>query len=697
LRILLSWLRDFVEVPAGPAELGDMLSMRGFEVAAIEDAPPGPLAPPETADQARREKADAVLDLEITANRPDCLSVYGIAREVATAYGLPLQPIPERDVPTASTGASGRLGDLALTIEDPELCPRYAAGRASVKVGPSPEWLANRLVAGGVRPINNVVDVSNYVLLELGHPTHAFDFERLGGRELRARRGRPGEQITTLDGERRTVDDEMLVIADRVRPQAIAGVMGGADSEVWSGTRGIAFESAFFKPASVRRTSRRLGLTTEASYRFERGADIGGPVTAMRRAWTWLARIGAGTPVDSILDCYPGQPEPTAVLLRDRRMTEILGQAVDPATVAAILTRLGFGAEPVRGGWMVAVPSWRIDVRREADLIEEVARHYGYDRLPTTFPPLVTFPPPEDPRLARDRTIRRVLTAGGFSEAQTLTFIEAPAARPFAAGEPVALAYPLSEKFAVLRPSLLPGLVEAIAHNRRRQHPDVRLFEVGARFSPDRGEHAAVGLGWTGAARPEHWSGTGRAVDFFDMKGVVERLLEALGVAARWVPASPPALVEGRAAAVVCGDVALGVAGQLAPGPAAARDLPASDPVYLAELDLDAVSRVARPDLIHVQPLPRHPSVVRDVSIIVDETLPAEAVRGTIVAAAPATLIGLAEFDRYRGPGIPEGRVSLSFRLTFRAPDRTLTDAEVDRAMEIVVDTLAERHQAVRR
>jgi phenylalanyl-tRNA synthetase beta chain len=712
LRILVSWLRDFVDVPVGPADLAGMLSMRGFEVAAIEEAPPGPLAPGDVSTPG----PDAVIDLEITPNRPDCLSVIGIAREVSTAYDLPLG-VAGASIDLSSVGASGAVEGLTVTIEDPDLCPRYAAAIADVKVRPSPEWLANRLTAAGVRPINNVVDVTNYVLIETGHPLHAFDLDRLGGGQLRIRRGRPGEEIRTLDGNERKVDAEMLVIADAARPQAIAGVMGGAESEVWGGTRRIVFESAYFKPVSVRRTSKRLGLKTEASSRFERGADINAPVVALTRACALLAAIGAGQIVGPILDCYALPRGPVTVTLRRDRIKRVLGQAIDDETVIRILTRLGFRIESTGRGWTVTAPTSRVDVAREEDLIEEIARHYGYDRLPTTFPPQTTFPGAGERGIEQKALLRRVLTSAGFSEAVTLSFIEQAAAAPFAGGhEVVAIAYPLSEKFAVLRPSLLPGVIDAIGHNRRREQRDVRLFEIGARFSADGGERWAVTFGWTGAAAPEHWSGSGRPVDFFDIKGSVERVLEAFGAPARFMPARLAYLIEGRAALVVAGNVTLGVVGQLLPSVAEARGLPAAEPVFVAEIDLEQLAPTApvardqtvtpgtghstltgRAPTVHVSALPQYPSVVRDLSVIVDETLPAETVRDTINAAAPQTLVGLAEFDRYRGPGIPEGRLSLSFRLTFRAPDRTLTDAEVERAMDAVVVALVERYQAVRR
>jgi phenylalanyl-tRNA synthetase beta chain len=702
LRILVSWLSEFVDVGADAAALAETLSLCGFEVASIEEVPPaGPSLVSREPDGSEWPlgRLEAVIDLEITANRPDCLSVVGIAREAATAYRLPLRDVPAGlDQPARlGTPATADADGLKVVLEDAERCPRYAAAVADVKIAPSPEWLVNRLLAAGVRPINNVVDVTNYVMIELGHPLHAFDLARLAGRTLRIRTARPGEQMRTLDGDLRTLDAEMLVIADADSAQAIAGVMGGAASEVWGGTRTIAIESAYFKPSSVRRTSKRLGLKTEASARFERGTNVNAPVVALRRVCELLERIGAGRHRGGVIDCYPTPRQPGQVMLRRARIGHLLGRQVPDETVERVLAGLGFRPEPTTDGWRATVPGWRVDVSREVDLIEDVARHDGYDKIPNTFPPQTAVPAKSDPRIDRDALVRRVLTAAGFSEAQTFAFIEAAPAAPFARGvEPVPIAYPLSEKFAVLRPSLLPGLVDAIAYNCRRERKDVRLFEIGSRFSAESGEHRTLAFGWSGAGAPEHWSGGMRAVDVFDVKGVAERVAFALRVPVRFVPTVVPFLVEGRAAAVMHGDAEIGVVGQLAASVAHARDLPAGEEVYLAEFDLDRMPRQAPAD-VRVEPLPRYPSVGRDLSIVVAETLPAEAVRGTIVAAAPSTLVAVREFDRYKGKGIPEGQVSMSFHLTFRAAERTLTDAEVQQAMDAIVDALGREHNAVRR
>lgn len=707
MKLLASWLRELTDVRLPVADLASLLSMRGFEVASLDPVPEGPLAPGPPTRAGGDDTNDAVIDFEITANRPDCLSVAGLAREAATACRVPLRlpwdeagrPISSVRAVSAPTPTRVAADGLEVTIEDADLCPRYAAAVAEVTIGPSPEWLANRLTAAGVRPINNIVDVTNYVLLEMGHPMHAFDLERLAGRQLRARRARAGERLRTLDGEDRALEPDMLVIADGSVPQAVAGVMGGAHSEVWPGTRLIALESAYFKPASVRRTSKRLGLKTEASSRFERGTDINAPVVALERACALIEQIGAGRRVGAVIDVYPSPRGPIDVTLRRQRIAQLLGTTVDDADVLAILTGLGFDVAEAADGWSVRVPTMRVDIVREADLIEELARHHGYDRIPSHFPALRATSPRPDPRMARKTLLRHRLTSSGFSEAVSYTFVDEADAAPFVARDRalVPLAYPLSEKFAVLRPSLLPGLLESVAHNRRREHRDVRLFEIGACFSPAGGEQHRVAFAWTGACVPEHWSGGLRLVDFFDAKGVVERIGEALDLPLVFTDLTNGYLVAGRAAAVSVGKTAVGVLGQLAPGQCEARDLPAGDEVYVAELDLDALDRLAPTADTRAETLPRFPSIVRDISIVVEEGLRSERLRATIRGVAPQTLIQIREFDRYKGQGIPEGRYSLSLRLTFRSPDRTLTDADVQEAMARIMEALAREHQAVQR
>ncbi len=682
MKVLVSWLRDFVDVTASPDEIAKTMSVRGFAVEGVEHV----------------GEDDGVIDFEVTGNRPDCMCVIGMAREVATAYDLPMRPLVANGKDLASLKAVEK-ADIDVVIENPDLCPRYAGAVADVTVGPSPAWMQVRLKAAGVRPISNIVDVTNYVLLEMGQPMHAFDFTKLAAAQIRVRTAKPGESIRTLDGQIRELSPDMLVIADAERPVAIGGVMGGAESEVAEGTTVIVLESAYFNPLSVRRTSRRLALKTEASMRFERGADPRLPVTAMERACALLDAVGAGRARGTVVDRYPVRVEPRMVRLRSAKIEGLLGMPVPDADVKRILESLGFALRETESRvWEVNVPTRRVDVAREVDLIEEVARHYGFDRLPSTFPPLNAAPPPIDPRIGRARHLRSVMTAAGFSEAMTFGFVASTAAEPFATGgKLVPIANPLSESFAVLRPSVLPGLVDAVAHNRRREQRDVRLFEIGARFSRARGERRSLACAWTGTAVSEHWGGGSRDVDFFDMKGVVEHVADALRLDVRTEAHREGWLVPGRSAAVMTAGVRIGVLGQLAPAVAEAHGLPGQDAIYVAEIDLDDAEAAAPKGDGRVEPLPRYPSVTRDISILIDETLASDTVRATVRAAAPPTLVHVREFDRYQGKGIPDGKISLSLRFTFRASDRTLTDAEVQSAMDAILAALKQRHGAIQR
>jgi phenylalanyl-tRNA synthetase beta chain len=691
MRLVISWLRDFVDAPETPAAIAETLALRGFEVAGIQDV-----------------DGEAVIDFEVTANRPDCLSVIGLAREVATVYDRPLR------LPSTDPGARIRVAAIAaepaarltVTIEEAELCPRYAAAVAEVTIGRSPEWMAARLLAADVRPISTIVDITNYVNLEIGQPMHAFDLDTLAGPEIRVRRARAGEAITTLDGVDRKLDPEMLVIADRDRAQAVAGVMGGAASEVSSRTKRIALESAYFHPPSVRRTSKRLGLKTEASTRFERGADIGAQVVAIQRAAALMQQIGAGALRGGVVDCFPRPRAETTLRLRRERLARLLGTHVPDADVVRILARLGLEVRSDSDGWFVGIPTFRVDLRREADLIEEVGRHYGFDRLEPAFPPITQPSPPPDVRVPRDQLVRRVLTAAGLTESVTFGFIEAKAAHLFAAAgtASVAIANPLSAKFDTLRASLLPGLVDAVAHNRRHGRRDVRLFEIGTCFAPD-GEWRAVGVALTGLRSNEHWSEGGREVDFFDAKGIVEQLCSASAVPVRFERSEHAALVDGETASVVVDagpgeGIRLGIIGSLRPSIGDARGLPAKDRVVVAQLNLDELARARLALSDSAQPLPRYPSTSRDLSIIVADSLPAAIIRGTIQAASrglAAPLVDIRFFDRYQGKGIPDGTISLSVRLTFQAADRTLTDAEVQESFDTILAALVREHAAVQR
>jgi phenylalanyl-tRNA synthetase beta chain len=635
---------------------------------------------------------DAILEVEVTPNRPDCLAVLGVAREVAALLGGRLRP-PDctvREDPALTTGG------WRLTIEDPDLCPRYAARLITdVTVGPSPAWLAQRLRAAGLRPINNVVDVTNYVLWELGHPLHAFDGDLLTGRHVVIRRARPAESVVTLDGQTRTLADPMLVIADAARAVAVAGVMGGANTEVRESTRTVVLESAYFAPGSIRRTAKALGLSTEASYRFERGADIEGLRDALDRAARLIAELGGGRVAAGVLDAYPAPRRPLAVPLRLERIERVIGACPPRRVVADILRGLGFPATERDGSFEVVVPAFRRDVAIEDDLVEEVARVWGYEKVPSTLPSgTLTLTRRPRPMVARD-IARRVLTGAGFQEAVSLSLLDPAHLRHLerAPDDPrvIRLQNPLATDRSMLRPTLLFGLLEALATNVRRQTPDVRLFEIGRVFE-GRGagslpwEETRVGFVLTGLRTPRAWYATRARADVFDAKGAVEALVEALGrgeVSAE--PVTAPHLEDGRAATVLVQGAPMGTVGELHPAVQKAFDLPA--PIFVAEVSLDAIEALPSRVVEH-RPLPRYPGVQRDLAVVIPAEMAATEVSSAIEAIRPPWLRRVALFDVYEGAQVGSGRKSLAYGLLYQADDRTLTDAEVNQAHAELVERL---------
>jgi phenylalanyl-tRNA synthetase beta chain len=637
---------------------------------------------------------DVILEVEVTPNRPDCLAVVGVAREVAALTRgrfIPPAGTVTEDEPAIETLAG-------VTIEDSDLCRRFTARVITgVRVGPSPVWLAQRLRAVGLRPINNVVDITNYVMWELGHPLHAFDYDRLDGHRIVVRRARPGERLVTLDGQERRLDESVLVIADARRPVGAAGVMGGANTEVGDTTRIVLLEAAYFNPASIRRTARGLGLSTEASYRFERGADIEALRQAQDRAAGLIAELAGGRVAAGMLDVYPRPRPPVEVTLRLDRIRRVIGASPPKPVVREILTGLGFPLEERDGGFAVVVPSFRRDVSLEDDLVEEVARVWGYGEIPSTLP-AGTLALTRRPRyvVAQD-TVRRTLTAAGFQEAVTLSLVN-PAHLAHVGLAPddrrvVTLQNPLAADRSVLRPTLLFGLLEALQTNVRRQTPDVRLFEVGRVFEAQGPgklplEETRVGLALTGLRAPRAWFAGKARADVFDAKGAVESVVEALGRGEVTVePTEAAYLEDGRGATIAVQGIAVGVVGELHPTLQRAFDLPA--PVYVAELSLDRLEAIPARPLVH-RPLPRFPAVQRDLAVVVPATVAAVEVSRTIQAIPNPCLKRVVLFDVYTGGQVGAGRKSLAYSLLYQAEDRTLTDAEVNAMHGEVVARLRE-------
>jgi len=651
---------------------------------------------------------DVLLEVNVTPNRPDALSHLGIAREVAAFLGRPVRPPDPR---LAEAGAPA--ATLArVRIEAPERCARYAARVIEgVRIGPSPGWLARRLEACGVRSISNVVDATNYALLELGHPLHAFDLDKVAGAEIVVRTARPGEKLTTLDAKERTLDPEDLLICDRDRGSALAGVMGGGDSEISAGTSRVLLESAWFAPGGIRRTSRRHGLKTEACYRFERGADPGMVVPALDRCAALIAGLSGGTVRPGVVDANPRPHQPAEVRLRWARPAELLGSPVAPEEARRILLGLGFAerASDAQGACF-AVPSWRVDVSIEEDLVEELVRTQGYDRIPETLPAIAAASPGEPLESRALGRIREALEGAGFCEAVNFSFVSEPDLAPLRydltgkrpdGPQAIPLRNPISSDLAVMRTSLVPSLLRNAARNRAQRVEDLRLYEIARVYHPrapgEAGdEPSAEGLRVAGAMggrrAPLGWAAGGEAVDFYDAKAAVEALLEALGVAgARWEAPGAGWLHPRHSARLAAADgSALGSVGEIHPRVAQAFELPRG--ILAFELSCDALARAGSLAPQH-RAIPPFPAVLRDLALVVEEGVQAEAVLAAIRAEALVEEADL--FDVYRGAPLPAGRKSLAVAIRYRAADRTLTDAEADVAHGRIVERLR-RHPAVR-
>jgi len=657
---------------------------------------------------------DWILDVEIMPNRPDVLSVVGVAREIAALTGAPFA-VPRPAVTESGSAASSL---AVVEILDPDLCPRYAARAISgLTIAPSPPWLAQRLRAVGVRPINNAVDVTNYVMWELGQPLHAFDHATLPGGRIVVRRARPGETLTTLDGRQRPLSPDMLMICDAARPVAVGGVMGGAATEVTAATRTVLLESANFHPGSVRRTSRALGLHSEAAYRFERGVDVEGAVAALDRAAQLMAELGGGQVARGVVDVYPAPRPRVRVPLRLERVERLIGARPERAEAVRILRALGGGVDDAAPALQVDVPSFRRDILQEDDLVEEVVRIWGFDKIPVTLAPGGTLQPVRRPASLRiARTVGRALNGAGLSECLTWTFQDPDRLALMGwrdAARLLALDNALSRERSVLRPSLVPGLLEVLALNAHRQAPDVQVFEIGTVFSPrqdDDGDRPAHEELWLALAVPglragRAWHSPRDRVDVYDATGLAELALAAVGAPAETAPwpavetapaadpgSAPPGYLEpGTAARLGAGGIAVGWVGEVAAPVRAAYDL--SGPAFVAELSLTALLRLP-PVAPRFQPLPRFPAVQRDLAVVVGAAITAAEIEAAIRAAAPAWLTRVALFDVYEGSQVGAGRRSLAWSLTFQAPDRTLTDAEVNEAHARIVAEITKRFDA---
>jgi phenylalanyl-tRNA synthetase beta chain len=647
-----------------------------------------------------RSGGDVVYDLEVTPNRPDLNSVIGIAREIAAVTGNALR-IPE----VRSQKSEVRTESLvAVIIEDAELCPRYTARVINgVKIGPSPDWLRSTLEKVGIRSISNVVDVTNYVMLETGQPLHAFDYHLIakgtdGKPTIVVRRAASGKKFRTLDNQERTLTNEMLLIADEQKGIALAGVMGGANTEINNSTVDVLIESAYFAPVNIRRTSKQLGLRSESSYRFERGADVGICDWASQRAAQLILETAGGQLADGVVDVCPKSVEPKQISLHFSKSKDLLGVGISHAEQIGFLTKLGLTIvkqEP--GECTFTIPTWRVDLKREVDLIEEVERLYGVEKVPATPPRGAIGANAFDSVYDQIGEARRILTGLGLGEAQGQTLISKEECRTQNA-ELVALANPLSSDMDVLRPSLLPGLIHSLRHNVSRKNCDVALFEIGRVFTGQNGatkEERRVAIALTGQRAMPFWSGGERDARFdaSDVKGITEEFLEHFGV--RGVTfmrraESTPMFLE-SAAIALGGKLPLGELGRLSPTLAKKYDL--RDAVFLAELNLDQLLARRNPAK-SFRSLPQFPSIRRDVAMLVPEGTTHEVVLQTVKKTKPANLENVELFDVFRGKNVPDGQKSLAYAFTYRSPEKTLTDAEVNAAHSNIVEALKQQLQA---
>jgi len=639
--------------------------------------------------------ADSVMVLELTPNRADCLAMVNVAREVAAITGSSFKP-PETILEPGSKDAAEY---TKVDILEPELCQRYVAKIIEgVTVGPSPAWMRHRLEAAGIRSINNIVDVTNYVMLEMGQPLHAFDYHTLAEGRIEVRRARTGEEIISLDGVTRVLDPEMLVIADGSGPVAIAGVMGGLATEITGTTTTVLLESAHFHPQSIRKTSRRLSLRSESSMRFEKGVDLAGCRAAADRAAQLMVMIGGGRVAQGAVDVFPGEVKPVMVNLRIRRVNEILGTTLTMDEVASIMDRLSFPYRVQEGlALVVSVPTYRGDIGKEIDLIEEVARLYGYHLIPSTLP----HGPVNAGRTRSQRLEDRchtLLEAMGLTEVITYSFInpsafdrlQLPPEHPWRTV--VEIRNPLSEEQRVMRPTLLHGLLEVAARNTNRRMGNLALFEIGRAFVPQKGkqlpdEPLKLGVVATGEI-DRGWQEKPLAVDFYMLKGVLEELLGRLGLDDYDIRRGEhPSCHPGRTGKVSLNGTEVGFIGEL--HPAVMEEYGLTRRCYVFELDLGHVAAQAA-DYRFYKAIPRFPSVTRDVALLVDQTLPASDVERVIIGAGGPLLQQVRLFDVYQGGQVPPGKRSLAYSLMFQNMEKTLTDGEVNAIMQVIRTTLVE-------
>lgn len=677
MKISVDWLTEFVEIPPdarGPREIKSTLTNLGLGVESVASA-----------------GDDLILDVEVTTNRPDCLSHYGIARELSAACRIPLKKIEV----TLKEVSSPAADEVSIAIKDPALCARYC-GRVirNVEVKPSPEWITSRLAAAGVRSINNVADITNYVLMELGHPLHAFDLDRLRQHKILVRRARAGELLKTLDGIERKLSTENLVIADGERPVALAGVMGGEDSEITSSTQAVLLESAWFDPLSIRRTAKAQGMHTEASHRFERGADIEMAPVALNRAAALIKELAGGEILRGLIDVYPQPKRREKLNLRRTEIRRVLGADIPWEDVERTLRLLGFAVER-RGieAWGVTPPSFRLDVAREVDLIEEVARHFGYDGLPSRIAPA---PPRAEHDLLREKelALSQTLISLGYHEIITSSMVDPEEGKQFSDATPVVIENPLSQEASALKTTMIPSMAGALGWNLDRDAEDLRFFEMGKIYEisadgrPE--ERRMLALGLSGHRRPATVHEPAQKLDFFDLKGHLESLFAMFDLPGLSFAKDAGDHYERSCRGRYLYDGKdLGDFGLLDPKHCEAFRL--RNPIWLAQLNLERLLEFPLKTKAF-QPFTKFPAVERDFSLIVPLELTYQQIARALEGLKESEMAGLVRFkpmDLFHGTAAGSGHYSLLMRVTFESQDHTLSGEEIDALSQRVVNALA--------
>ncbi|MBA4374185.1 MAG: phenylalanine--tRNA ligase subunit beta [Thermodesulfovibrio sp.] len=678
MRVSLNWIKQFAALAAPPQEIADRLTMAGLEIEGIEKVAGDTVIEIEGMGKTDH---DMIFEVNVTPNRPDCLSILGIAREVAAAFRLPLK-MPRTDV-----GAGLPASEISVEIIDTDLCNRYAGRQISgVTVGESPQWLKDRLEKCGIRAINNIVDVTNYVLLEFGHPLHAFDADRLAGRKIRVARAGKGTKITTLDGVERDPQEDSLLIWDGKSPVAVAGVMGGQDSAVTETTKNIFLESAYFEPTSIRRTSKQLGLRSESSYRFERGTDIEFLEKALDRAAFLMRETGGGT-IHQMVDVYPVKYAPVSTEVAYRRINQLLGTQIEKQEILAILERIGIATEDRGETFVVTPPAYLRDIRHTVDVVEEIARLYGFGNIPARIPRTILSDGNLNQREADQQRIKDAFRKTGFSEAINYSFMNSSdldllsVASDDERRKHIAVMNPLRQEDGHMRTTLVPSLIQNFLHNISRGVRDIRFYELSKVFIDEGGQLPAEKLRLAGIfyrdKSPSIWKQD--LPGFFGVKGALEAVFEELRIGSlSYTMSAENFLHKGKAADISGPEGKLGYIGELSPTVIERLDLKISKPeIIVFELDLDRILGLMKRGRNYCQ-IPKYPAIERDMAIVLDEAVSAASVTAYFGEYASAVIESVELFDYYKGKNMPADKKSLAFRVIYRSADRTLTDAEVE-------------------